>query len=485
MESSTSNNQKTLRFERAQDILITLSGDLVVLVLAWYAFYYLRFELGWFEAVETVRPKVIFIPSLVLAAYWLLVFGIFGLYKKLYLISRFDEIVRVAKITIIGTLILFFLLFIESSNWNTDNIGYAKTYTLAYWLITFLFVSLNRFVVRSIQRYKVKTGRGLHKAVIVGVGPTALQVHQNILRHKTSGLNVVGFVSQNGLSTVAEQVIPDKDILGEIQQIKEIITREGVQDVIIAMEPENREKLIDVLDKIDIPDVSVKILPDFFQMISGLNQTNQIFGLPLIEVMPDPMPTWEKFFKRLMDVVLSLILLIVTLPVTIVVAILIRLTSDGSAVYRQKRVGKFSKQFTMYKFRTMYVNAETGTGPVWASGDDPRITPLGYWLRKLRIDELPQLINVIRGDMSLVGPRPERPFFVEQFLRQIPLYHRRLRVRPGITGWAQVKWKYDESFDDVVEKTKYDLFYVENMSLRMDLKILINTLFTMISGKGQ
>lgn len=485
MSKTLSNSQKTLRFERTRDIMITMLGDFFVLVLAWYAFYYIRFEWGWLDVMETVRPSVLFLPSVVLAVYWLLIFGIFGLYKKLYLISRFDEIVRVGKITIIGTLVLFFLLFIESSNWNTDNIGYAKTYTLAYWLIVFSFVSLNRFVIRSVQRFKVKQGKGLHKALIVGIGPTALQVHQNILRHKTSGLNVVGFVSQNGISKVVDEAIPEADILGEIRDIKEIIINEGVQDVIIAMEPENRDKLIDVLDKIDIPDVSVKILPDFFQMISGLNQTNQIFGLPLIEVMPDPMPSWEKFFKRLMDIVLSLILLILSLPVFLTVILLIRITSKGPAIYRQKRVGKFSRQFTMYKFRTMYQDAETGTGPVWARGDDPRITPVGFWLRKLRIDEIPQLMNVLRGDMSLVGPRPERPFFVEQFLKQIPLYHRRLRVRPGITGWAQVKWKYDESFDDVVEKTKYDLFYVENMSLRMDLKILINTIFTMISGKGQ
>jgi lipopolysaccharide/colanic/teichoic acid biosynthesis glycosyltransferase len=147
-------------------------------------------------------------------------------------------------------------------------------------------------------------------------------------------------------------------------------------------------------------------------------------------------------------------------------------------------VGLFGRNFTIYKFRTMVSNAEA-SGPQLATQNDPRITPLGNFMRKTRLDELPQLWNVLKGDMSLVGPRPERPFFVEQFKKQIPLYSRRLRVRPGITGWAQVKWKYDESFDDVVEKTKYDLFYVENMSLRMDLKILINTIATVILGKGQ
>jgi len=183
--------------------------------------------------------------------------------------------------------------------------------------------------------------------------------------------------------------------------------------------------------------------------------------------------------------VISLLILLVTLPLFLILVILVRITSKGPAVFRQERVGLYGRPFTMYKFRTMYQDAEERSGPVWAKENDPRITPLGFWLRKLRLDEIPQLVNVLKGDMSLVGPRPERQFFVDQFKKEIPLYTRRLRVRPGITGWAQVKWKYDESFEDVKEKTKYDLFYVENMSLRMDFKILINTIFTVIAGKGQ
>ena len=256
--------------------------------------------------------------------------------------------------------------------------------------------------------------------------------------------------------------------------------------MIAALEQEDTAKLIRIVDEIDVPDVSVKIVPNFLNMITGLNQTNQIFGLPLIEVMPDPMPSWEKFTKRTFDIILSLCILVVTAPLFLVLIVLIKITSPGPAVFSQERLGLYGKPFIIYKFRTMYEDAEARSGPVWATENDPRITPLGFWLRKLRLDEIPQLYNVLKGDMSLVGP-PDRngPIFVNKFKKEIPLYTRRLRVRPGITGWAQVKWKYDESMEDVIEKTKYDLFYVENMSLRMDFKILLNTIATVVRGKGQ
>lgn len=472
-------------FEKIKEISGTLLTDLLFLMAAWYIFYLVRFEWQWVVTPVSSTPPILFVPALVIAVYWIVLFAVFGLYRDLYLISRLDELIRVAKITTIGTLILFFLLFIDSLGWSSDNLGQAKWVTLAYWAIVLVCVSTGRFIVRTIQKQRVIRGKGLQKAVIVGTGPAAQTVYENLNRHRTSGMNVIGFLSLNARGTETETDVDPANIIGECSELRSLVLSHGIKDVIVALENDQRDQLIGILDQIDIPDVSVKILPDFYQMITGLNQTNQIFGLPLIDVLPDPMPTWEKVIKRVFDLAVSLFVLLVTAPLMAAIALAVKLTSPGPAIYRQTRVGKYDRLFVMYKFRTMRVNAESQSGPTWAKSDDPRITPLGYWLRKLRLDELPQFYNVLKGNMSLVGPRPERPYFVEQFKKTIPLYSRRLRVSPGITGWAQVKWKYDESMEDVVEKTKYDLFYVENISLKMDLKILINTIMTVIKGKGQ
>ncbi len=456
--------------------------DALALVGSWIMFYGIRFELGWVETVRNVAPPELWFPAVVVAAYWLLVHAFFGLYRQVYLISRFDELIRVAKTTTIGVLVLFFLLFIDNLGWNSDNLGSAKYVTFIYWVVVFGMVATGRMIVLTAQIQLVRRGRGIHKALIVGTGAAAAGIHGDLQRHQLSGMNVVGFIAFDAGGPAHVEGVP---VLGLVPEIDRFIREHEVNDVIVALDPGQTNRLIEVIDAIETPDVSVKILPDFVHLISGLNRTNQIYGLPLIEVMPDPMPSWERATKRTMDLVFSSIILLVAAPVMAVVAALVKLTSSGPVVFAQERVGQHGRLFTIYKFRSMFEDAEKRTGPVFASKGDPRITPLGAVLRKLRLDELPQLFNVLRGEMSLVGPRPERPYFVDQFRKQIPLYSRRLRVKPGITGWAQVKWKYDESFDDVVEKTKYDLFYVENISLRMDLKILLNTIATVIGAKGQ
>ena len=244
------------------------------------------------------------------------------------------------------------------------------------------------------------------------------------------------------------------------------------------------DRLLYVIGACNSHTVGLKIIPDLYDIISGQARTNQIYGFPLIEIMPELMQPWEHAVKRGIDIVVSFIILFFGLPLWLLVIVAIKLESKGSVFYIQERVGKDEKLFHIVKFRSMNVDAESASGPVWAYKKDPRITRVGRLLRRSRIDEIPQLINVLDGDMSLVGPRPERPFFVEQLSKEIPLYKRRLKVRPGITGWAQVKHKYDENIDDVRKKVQYDLSYIENMSLRMDLKILLSTISVVLLRKG-
>jgi len=230
--------------------------------------------------------------------------------------------------------------------------------------------------------------------------------------------------------------------------------------------------------------VNISIVPDLYDVVTGHSGLGQIYGMPLMPLFPSTMLVWQRRTKRLLDVVAAVSVFFLALPFWILVAFAVWLEDRGPVFYSQERVGKEGRIFRVYKFRSMIPDAEKHSGPVWAAKDDPRITRVGRVIRKLRLDELPQIWNILRGEMSLVGPRPERPFFVERLAAEIPLYRRRLYVTPGLTGWAQTKQAYDATLDDVREKLKYDLYYIENMSLSFDLLILLRTVWVVLTGKG-
>lgn len=479
--------------------------------MAYAAFVLACQRWGWLDHSFVAQDSTLLTAAL-LCAGWLILFLFAGMYQERFAGSRFDESVTLLKVVSVGALLLFFSVFIDRMETGSARLGIAF-----YWGALVVAVATGRLGVRAVQKALILRGRGLHKAVVVGWSERVEELYKEVARYPAAGLRIVGAVQLRhpqpvrvGLPVGAgEDFLPDRPVYSEgdalpengveiainggasgraahsIAELPGLIDRLDVQDVLIALGPGDHAYLDEVLRVCDGRSVSLKLVPDFYTAIGGMARTEHMYGLPLIEVFPEPIPAWEKSSKRLIDVFVSLVVLIVGLPLWVVVGLLVRLTSSGSAIYRQTRVGQNGEPFTMYKFRTMYENAEKETGPVWAQKDDCRVTPVGRMLRRVRLDEIPQMWNVLKGEMSLVGPRPERPFFVEQHVGAIPLYSRRHRVKPGVTGLAQVKWRYDNDLDDVRQKLKYDLFYIENMSLRMDAKILLQTTRTAIGGSGR
>jgi len=462
---------------KTKEKIILLLTDFVTINLGWLVYYYIRIKS---ELISHDTEPDLWLPMFVVYLYWLLVFFFFGMYRSWYAKSRFDEFVAVLKTITFGTLGLFFIIFIDVM--VTESRMISRLTVLLYWSTMVICLGTGRAVVRSIQRKLLEAGIGLRNTLIVGSSSKSHELYDMVVQFPALGYKVVGFVRADNESADGEY--EGTPVLGNLTNLRAVVESQDIKEVLIALDSHDHDRLLDVIAQCDTGQVGLKIMPDMYDIISGQARTNQIYGFPLIEIMPELMPEWEKSVKRLIDVGVSSFILLIGLPIWILVAIAIKLDSRGPVFYKQERVGKDGKVFTMFKFRSMQKDAEMYFGPQWAEKNDPRITRVGKVIRKLHIDEVPQFINVLYGDMSLVGPRPERPYFVKQLSEQIPLYTRRLKVRPGITGWAQVKHKYDESLEDVRTKLQYDLFYIENISIRMDMKILLITIYSVLAGKG-
>ncbi len=456
---------------------LILSTDFITINLSGIIFFMLRVKTGWFDML--IMPEL-FIPVLIIYFYWLVIFTFVGMYRTWFAASRFDEISTLFKASFVGIFILFFAIFLDDYVHGVQ--AGTRILIFIYWGIFFVLVSAGRLLIRSFQRKLLINGVGRRNALIVGFNEKGKEVHDKIMEHRALGIDVKGYVALN--NGYEKQSYKDAAVLGSVKQIANLIDETSSKEVILALERDDHEMLIDIITKCEPKNVGMKIVPDLYDILSGQARTSQIYGIPLIDIMPQLMPEWEKRLKRILDVIVSLIILIISFPIIAIASLAIKLDSKGPVFFKQERCGLNNKTFKIIKFRSMVHDAEKMTGPVWSQKDDPRITRIGNIIRKLRIDEIPQMINVLKGEMSLVGPRPERPFFVEKLSEQIPYYKRRLKVRPGITGWAQVKHKYDESIEDVKVKLRYDLFYIENMSLRMDFKILFRTVFVVLFARG-
>lgn len=462
---------------RKNETIIMVLIDFIATFIAMFLFYMLKFKTGIVDNPVPLFISDIPLPALMVSLGWLLFFWFSGLYSIKSPASRIDEALSVIKTVSVGSLMLMLITL------QIDNIiSLGKILIITYWLGIIVLVVGGRMIYRTVQRNRFMEGRELYPSILVGWNERSKALNRRIQSFPGLGYSIAGFVS-----TRAEdigEIDHDSKVIGEITELPKIIKEYNIKEVILALSSNDHERLLDVIKYVNGEAVRIKISPDMYDIISGQARTNQIYGLPLIEILPEIMPAWELSVKRLTDILISIGILGGFLPFWLLIGIMIKIDSKGKILYRQERVGKDSRQFNIFKFRSMSIDAESETGPVWATEDDPRVTRVGKYLRATRIDEVPQFINVLMGDMSLVGPRPERQYFVDQLKKEMPLYARRLRIRPGITGWAQIKHKYDESLDDVKRKLRYDLFYIENMSLRMDFKIILSTIKVILSGKG-
>ncbi|MFQ6616376.1 MAG: sugar transferase [Fidelibacterota bacterium] len=409
---------------------------------------------------------------------WIILLYAYNGYQADPTLSRFGEIQALFKITLVVV-----LAAVVGNEVLNLPVAVPSSVFLKYWIIFVLALSTGRLMVRHVQKLFLRKGYGRKNTLVVGLNHRAQDLVTQLSDPKL-GYHVVGFVTPNLDGSNGEKIggVP---VLGSVKNLTETIQEHRISEVVIALEKPNHDRLLDIITLSNGSPVSLKIIPDMYEVVSGLAKTEQLYGVPLIQINPEIITPQQKFFKRLIDIAVSLLVLVALFPVWVLVSIAIKIDSRGPILYRQDRLGRYGRKFIMYKFRSMVHNAESRTGPIWAREDDPRITATGRFLRRFRLDEIPQFLNVVKGDMSVVGPRPERPFFVQQLMAEFPFYYRRFKLRPGITGWAQIKHAYDSSLEDVRQKLKYDFFYIENLNLSLDFLIMFRTLKVMISGKGQ
>ncbi|MBI3194419.1 MAG: exopolysaccharide biosynthesis polyprenyl glycosylphosphotransferase [Ignavibacteriae bacterium] len=465
-----------LSIARIIDRVLLASGDLFALLLSFLITYWLRFHSGIF-VVESYAPLEMYFSSptvLIFTLMWFIMFALAGLYDIPWDCSRIDYIFTIMKTIGWGTLLIF-LATIDLESGTLE----GRITTLLYGVTVAVCVVLVRMAIITFERKHEILGYRRRNTLIVGMSNLARELVQEIQSRPGLKYHVIGFVDRN---PNVEQ-FASFPVLGSYDLIPELVKKRNVEEILIAATHDTREEILDVVSRCNGMVPTVKVMAEQVDILSGF-KTEEIVGHPLIRLYMMNMKRWQWTAKRLIDIIVSLIILIPLLPAWLIIAIIIKLDSSGPVFFVQERVGKKGEKFNLIKFRSMVHEAEKETGPVWASPEDKRRTRLGRILRKLRLDEVPQFLNVLKGEMSLVGPRPERPFFVEQLKKEIRFYGRRLLVRPGITGWAQVNHRYDISFADVKEKIKYDLYYLENMSLTLDIKIFLRTILVALSGKG-
>ncbi|BCX05404.1 MAG: undecaprenyl-phosphate glucose phosphotransferase [Candidatus Roseilinea sp.] len=457
--------------------LSLLAVDVFSIAISFFIAYRLRLLIPLPEPARSVPGFTQFLPLLALQIVAIVGAFFFGkMYHRRRTRYSTDDLTTIFSAVSIGTLISIALVSLTFRG-DSAIADFPRVMVIYAWLLTIVMVVLGRNVQARIQRALQMRGIGRTRVVVVGAGEPAATVLQRITQNPRLGYDVVGLVPYDG-----QKPWYDVRLLGSLDDLSRLVSREAVDEVIIALPEASSEDLLNVISKCDRSTISIKVLPDQFQIMAGQLSIGELSGLPLLNLRDVALRGWKLSLKRAVDLIGSAFGLVLLSPLMLLIAILIKLDSPGPAFYAQERMGLDGKRFHLLKFRSMRVDAEQ-SGPGWTRRDDPRKTRLGAFLRRTNLDELPQLINVLLGDMSLVGPRPERPVYVEEFRKRIPRYMERHREKAGMTGWAQVNGLRGDT--SIEERTKYDLWYVENWSVWLDIKIILMTIWQTITGEHE
>jgi Undecaprenyl-phosphate glucose phosphotransferase len=443
-------------------------SDSLVILSSWMGAYYLRFHTGWIPLSNGIPPveqyQVLMLPVLIL---FLFNFKVVGLYQPLRGKSLWVDYYNIIKANTISVLILSALLFFYRED------SYSRVAVGMFWLTATFSMVASHMLVRNILKLLRLKGMNLRYVLIAGSGQLGKEVAERIDLHPEMGFKIVGFLTtdENKVGTL----VNGYPVLGLLDDVSEHIREHGVDKLFITLPMKSQDHFERVLFNLGEESVDIKVVPDLLQYMSLSGGVDDFDGLPIVNLTESPLYGWNIVFKRTTDMVISFLAIIITSPLMILIALFIKLESRGPVFFIQERVGLDRKVFRMYKFRSMRIDAESISGPVWAAENDKRRTRFGALLRKASLDELPQFFNVLTGDMSMVGPRPERSVFIEDFKKSVPHYMLRLKMKAGITGWAQVNgWRGNTSLEKRIE---HDLYYIKNWSLLFDIKILIKTLW--------